>query len=407
LSAGTAAPAANSTVPPTASERVEFISQIHNNPSTELAPTGARGIDVTYLKRYVHALEDAGFDYTLVPYGSSGADSFVLASAVGQLSDVIKVIVAVRPNTTFPLVAAQKLATLDQLTLGRAIVHLISGGSDAEQARQGDYLPKDRRYARTAEFLQLLRRAWTEQQAFSYQGEFYSFDEFGPGFPTYSGQALPISIGGQSDAAFKVGGGLADVFSFWGEPLAEIESQIARVNGIAAAAGRACGPRFWVTFRPIIAPTDELALEKAYRYVGQIGQTYREGTFAVHGNQRVGAPQNVGSQRALAFAAEQEFFDRALWTQTAAATNAGGAATALVGSPETVAAAILDYIDLGASLVSIRGYDNRNDVIDYGRYVIPLVRQELAHRRATGQRGTLQADHLGNLGTQFATAART
>ncbi len=395
-----------SSLPPAASDRVEFISQIHTNPSTELALSGARGIDVGYLRRYVHALEDAGFDYTLLPYGSSGADSFVLAATVGQLSDVIKLIVAVRPNTTFPLVAAQQLATLDQLTQGRAMVHLISGGSDAEQSRQGDYLPKDQRYARTAEFIGLLRRAWTERTAFSFQGDFYSFDDFGPGFSTHSGQALTISIGGQSDVAFEVGGELADVFGFWGEPLAGIESQIGRVNGIAAGAGRAAGPRFWVTFRPIIAPTDELALEKAHRYADRIGRTFREGSFARRGRERADAPQNVGSQRALAFAAQQEFFDRALWTPTAAATNAGGAATALVGSPETVAAAIVDYIDLGASLVSIRGYDNLNDVIDYGRYVLPLVRAELAHRQATGLRGALQADHPGNYGGQFAAAAR-
>jgi alkanesulfonate monooxygenase len=68
-----------------------------------------------------------------------------------------------------------------------------------------------------------------------------------------------------------------------------------------------------------------------------------------------------------------------------------GASTALVGSYETVAAAILDYVDLGADLVSIRGYDNLNDAIDYGRYVLPLVRSELAHRESTGQRQPAQA----------------
>ena len=64
--------------------------------------------------------------------------------------------------------------------------------------------------------------------------------------------------------------------------------------------------------------------------------------------------------------------------------------------PETVAAAILDYVDLGADLVSIRGYDTLNDAVDYGRYVLPLVRQELAHREATGSAGTLQDEHLGH-----------
>jgi alkanesulfonate monooxygenase len=54
-----------------------------------------------------------------------------------------------------------------------------------------------------------------------------------------------------------------------------------------------------------------------------------------------------------------------------------------------VAAAILDYIDLGAELISIRGYDNFNDLVDYGHHLLPLVRQELAHRESTGRRGEI------------------
>jgi alkanesulfonate monooxygenase len=383
----------SASLPATAAAEVEFISLTHTNASTELEPIPSRGIDLAFVRRYVRALEDGGFDLTLLPYGSNTADSFVLASAVGQLSQRIKPIVAVRPNTVFPTVAAQQLATLDQLTEGRAVVHLISGGNDTEQARQGDYLTKAQRYSRTSEFIDVLRRSWTETQAFSHAGEHYRFDGFGPGFPPY-GASIPISIGGQSDAAFDIGGTKADIFSFWGEPLADISAQIERVHAIAAAAGRADRPRIWVTFRPIIDRTDELAWAKARDYVERIAQTFASGT---HRKRDKGTPQNVGSRRALEFAQRQEVYDRALWTRTAAATNAQGASTALVGSPETVAAAMVDYIDLGASLVSIRGYDTLNDVVDYGRYVLPLVRQELAHRKATGRRGSLQADHPGAL----------
>jgi alkanesulfonate monooxygenase len=153
-----------------------------------------------------------------------------------------------------------------------------------------------------------------------------------------------------------------------------------------------------VTFRPIVAQTDELAWAKAHDYVEKIGRTFQQGTF--HKKYLTGnAPQNVGSQRLLGFAAQQDVYDRALWMRTAAVTNAGGASTALVGSPETVAAAILDYVDIGADLISIRGYDTLNDAIDYGRHVMPLVRQELAHRETTGQRGSLQAEHLGAYAT--------
>jgi alkanesulfonate monooxygenase len=384
----------SSSVPASAASKVEFISLSHLNPSTELNPIPARGVDLPFLRRYVRALEDGGFDLTLLPYGSTTADSFVLASAVGQLSDRLKPIVALRPNTVFPTVAAQQLATLDQLTEGRAVVHLISGGNDAEQARQGDYLSKEDRYSRTDEYVDILRRSWTETEPFSHSGKHYKFDNFGPGFAPYGAQ-IPISIGGQSDAAFKIGGEKGDVFSFWGEPLADIKSQIERVHRIAAESGRTDKPRIWVTFRPIIDRTDDLAWAKAHDYVERIEANFEANpVFKAFGKQK---PQNVGSQRALDFANRKDIYDRALWTRTAAATNGAGAATALVGSAETVAAAILDYIDLGADLVSIRGYDTLNDVIDYGRYVLPLVRQELAHREATGRRGTLQAEHLGAL----------
>lgn len=398
MSVPTPSPGSDHTIPATAARRVEFISLSHLNPSTELAPVPSRGIDPAYFRRYVNTLEEAGYDYTLLPYGSGTADSFVIASAVGQLTERLRPIVAVRPNTAFPLVVAQQLATLDQLTEGRAVVHLISGGNDAEQARQGDYLPKQRRYARTSEFIDLLRRAWTETEPFDHDGEFYRFEGFGPGFRPY-GDTIPISIGGQSDEAFEIGGRQADVFSFWGEPLADIRAQIERVHAVADAAGRP-RPRIWVTFRPIIDRTDELAWRKAYDYAETIGATFRAG-----GQRRLhhgpGTPQNVGSRRALEFAARSEVYDRALWTRTAAATNAGGASTALVGTPETVAAAIVDYVDVGADLVSIRGYDTLADARDYGRYVLPLVRQELAHREATGRRGTLQADHPGAFAPGF------
>ena len=204
------------TIPSTASPEVEFISLWHLNPSTEIGPIPTRGIDLEYFRRYVAAPEDGGYDYTLLPYGANTADSFVVASAVGQLTERIRPIVALRPNTTFPTVGAQKLATLDQLTEGRAMVRLISGGSDAEQARQGDYLPTSRRYASASEYIDVMRRSWTEPAAFSHEGEFYRFDEFGLGFAPYAGP-IPISIGGQSDEAFAVGGEKADIFSFWGE----------------------------------------------------------------------------------------------------------------------------------------------------------------------------------------------
>jgi alkanesulfonate monooxygenase len=376
---------------PDSTPEVEFISLINVRESNELAPRPGSGVDVRYLKKYARSLEDGGFDYTLVAYNSNSYDPFTVAAALTQYTDRLKPIIALRPNTIFPTVAAQQLATLDQLSQGRALVHIISGGSDEEQARQGDYLTKDQRYDRSEEYVEILQRSWREPHAWSHAGSYFRFDDFGPGFPTYAGGAIPVSVGGSSEAAYRVGGRLGDIFGLWGEPLADTQQQIDKVAAAARAAGRSDVPRIWVSFRPIVAATDELAWEKAHTTLAQVDRTYQSGAFHHRKLNDPAHPQNVGSQRLLEIAGRQDVHDRALWTRPAQVTNAGGASTALVGSYETVAAAILDYVELGASLVSVRGYDNLNDAVDYGRYVLPLVRQELAHRRATGRRGEVVA----------------
>jgi alkanesulfonate monooxygenase len=93
-----------------------------------------------------------------------------------------------------------------------------------------------------------------------------------------------------------------------------------------------------------------------------------------------GPPENEGSRRLLAAAAKGERHDRALWTPTAAATSAAGNTTALVGSPDTVAQALLDYVEIGVTTLLIRGFDPLDDAVGYGRHLIPLVRAELARR---------------------------
>ncbi|QHC70084.1 LLM class flavin-dependent oxidoreductase [Rathayibacter sp. VKM Ac-2801] len=373
---------------------VEFISAINVNSSNEVNGLTQPGIDVAYLRRYSRILEDGGFDYTLVPYGSAGHDPFTIAAAVTQYTEHLKPIVALRPNTIYPTVAAKALATLDQLSNGRAVVHFIAGGNDHEQAREGDRLTKVERYARQEEYIRILRQVWSATEPFDHEGTYYRFEDFVSRVLPVRG-SIPVSVGGSSDEAYRQGGALADIFGLWGEPLADTQQQIDRIADAALAAGRPDTPRTWVTFRPIIAPTEELAWEKAHRILGIL-----QGRSAATADPRKGlwvqtpdanGPANVGSQRLLDIARRKDLHDRALWTPTATATGAQGASTALVGTPETVAAAILDYVDLGADLISIRGYDNLNDAVDYGRSIIPLVREELAHREVTGHRGEIVA----------------
>ena len=124
------------------------------------------------------------------------------------------------------------------------------------------------------------------------------------------------------------------------------------------------------------------ALELPAPPVARIEERTSGGLRPISRRHSLTEPENTGSQRLLEIAERGERFDRALWTPTARATGGAGNSNALVGTPETVAAALLDYVDLGVDIISMRGYDLLGDAIDVGRYVIPLVREGVAERDA-------------------------
>ncbi|MFE9217777.1 LLM class flavin-dependent oxidoreductase [Streptomyces lavendulae] len=364
---------------------VEFLGIAATNDGSETTARSGAAFDKEYTLRLGRAHEDHGWDRVLFAYGSGSPDPAPAAAYLASRLDRLQILLAHRPNVSYPTYAAKTFATLDQISEGRLTVHFITGGNDHEQGREGDTLTKDERYARTREYIRIVKKIWTTREPFDHEGEHYRFHDFvSDVFPVR--QPRPdVSFGGSSPAAYAAGGAEADIYCLWGEPLEQTARQIEAVKAAAEAAGRTEAPRIQVAFRPIIAPTEELAWEKAHRTLGAIRQRRRAGSRP--GPHRDGvaqapAPQNAGSQRLLAIAEAGERYDRALWTPTAAATGGAGNSNALVGTPETVASALLDYYDLGVDILSARGYDLLGDAIDFGRYVIPLVREEVAKRDA-------------------------
>jgi alkanesulfonate monooxygenase len=360
---------------------VEFIGMIGTKDSSEIRHTAGPVIDPGYVRRFSRAHEDAGFDRVLIGYSSSQPDGTQVAAYAAAHTERLGFLVAHRPGFMAPTLAARTFATLDTFAGGRIGVHIITGGSDGEQRRDGDYLSKDERYDRTDEYLDIMKLAWTSTAPFDYQGRYYRLEDFQADVRSPQQPRIPLYFGGSSDAAYRVGGKQADVYALWGEPLAETAEQIASVRAAAEAAGRAEPPRISVSFRPILGPTEDLAWERAHQIlattkanVEAFSNSWRR---PVLGGQQ---PENTGSQRLLAAAAKGELHDRALWMPLATAIGAGGNSTALVGTPDTVAQALLDYVDIGVTTLLIRGYDPYDDAIDYGRYVLPLVRAEVERR---------------------------
>jgi alkanesulfonate monooxygenase len=362
---------------------VEFIGMIATKHGSESFRTEGPIVDPAFTRRFARAHEDGGFDRVLIGYGSGFPDGLQVAAYAAAQTERLGVLIAHRPGFVAPTLAARQFATLDQFSGGRVAVHTITGGSDAEQRRDGDYLEHDERYARTDEYLGILRQTWESDEPFDHDGRFYKFE--GHYAEVRPAHRIPLYFGGSSQAAYTVGGRHADTFALWGEPLAETAQQIASVRAAAEASGRTDPPGISVSFRPILGPTEELAWERAERILAAIkgggGSAFwsaKRPAWRTPG----APPENVGSQRLLAAAQKADRHDRALWTAPAKATGAAGNSTALVGTPETVAQALLDYVDLGVTTILIRGYDPLDDAIDYGRQLLPLVREEVARRDA-------------------------
>ena len=131
--------------------------------------------------------------------------------------------------------------------------------------------------------------------------------------------------------------------------------------------------------RPILAATEELAWQRAEQILQQATALAEKAGFVRR------EPPNEGSRRLLAAAAQGSRLDKRLWTAIAGLLGAQGNSTALVGTPEQVAEALLDYYDLGITTFLIRGFDPLNDAIDYGKILIPLTRQLVAERERAQQ----------------------
>lgn len=329
------------------------------------------GIDLDYLESFARTHEQAGFDAVLVGYSSASAEGFQVAHFCAQRTDHIRFLVAHRPGFVVPTLAARTAATFDTLTGGRLWLHIITGGFDAEQRRDGDFLGHDERYARTDEYLEVVRKVWTSEAPFDHEGRFYRFERAFSEVKCLQQPHVPIWFGGLSEPAIRAGARHCDTYALFGEPRAAIAETMARIRAEAQKHGR--DPRFNVSFRPIIAATEEAAWEKARQILAGVQDAARARTFT---------PEAENAKRLVALVEDGEVHDERLWVPIAAAAGGSGNTTALVGTAEQVAEAIARYYDLGVRGVLLRGFDPFNDARDFGLELIPQIREKVAARDA-------------------------
>ena len=357
---------------------VEFIGMVQPREQSEIHPARGPSVDPGYLVASAKAHDEGGFDRILIGWHSDGPDGLQLAAHAGAHTKQVGFLVAHRPGFIAPTNAARAYATLDQLTGGRAAIHVISGGDDVDQARDGDWLSKDERYARTDEYVSILKSIWGAKAPVDHEGAYYRIKGASPAVRTVQQPRIPVYFGGASEAALRVAGRHADVYALWGETHAQVREIVSRVRAEAAKHGRQDQVRFSLSFRPILAETEEAAWAKAEGILARIREVRGQAVLGPN----TYAPQNAGSQRLLAAAALGDRPEGRLYTAIARETGARGNTTALVGTPEQVAEAFLEYYDLGVTTFLIRGFDPLEDAVEYGRSLLPATRRLVAERLA-------------------------
>ena len=216
---------------------VEMIGWIAPRVSSEaLAPYGPPfNADVIAATARIH--ERADFDRALIGYFSDAPDGFLIGAHAATVTKRLGLLLAHRPGFVSPTLAARKLATLDHLSGGRLAVHIIAGGSDADQAKDGDYTDHAGRYRRVSEYIDLLRRTWTSPAPFDHVGEFYRVTGAFSDIRCMQTPHIPVYGGGGSNDAIQALAPQVDHYMLWGEPLRETAAFMGQVREAAVAAG--------------------------------------------------------------------------------------------------------------------------------------------------------------------------
>lgn len=325
--------------------------------------------DVPYLTQVARAAEDNGFEAALTPTGAWCEDAWLTTAMLSQASDRLKFLVAFRPGAVAPYLAAQMAGTFQNLTGGRLLLNVVTGGESHEQRMYGDFLDKDDRYERCGEFLGIVRRLWAGETV-DFSGRHLSVE--GARLDQIPDPVPDIYFGGSSPAAGAVAAEHADVYLTWGEPPAAVAEKIAWIRELAARAGR--GPdarpiRFGIRLHVITRDTAEEAWAEASRLLRGID---REAVRRVQEGLR--RSESEGQRRMLDLhggrTGDLEIHPN-LWAGIGLVR--GGAGTALVGSHEQVADRIQEYAELGIEEFVLSAYPHLEGAYWFGEGVLPVL----------------------------------
>ncbi|GAA1270000.1 LLM class flavin-dependent oxidoreductase [Pseudonocardia aurantiaca] len=308
--------------------------------------------------------EEHGWGGALIGTGWGRPDTFTVATAIAARTTSFVPLVAVRPGYWQPAHFASAAATLDRLSGGRLYVNVVTGRDNLSAYGDGEF-DYARRYDRTREFLQVVRRLWHEEDV-TFKGEFFRVENSTVAPRPTGGRHPRLYFGGASSAAEEVSATEADVQLFWGEPLDGVAARISRLRDLAERLGREHDPlEFGLRITTVVRDTTEEAWRDAEAKVAQMAGQHEP----LRGNHN----GSTGQQRLLDLAAQGEVLDSCLYTAPGRYGGGGAATTWLVGSAADVAAALERYADLGITHFVLSDTPYQQEVARIGNQLLPLL----------------------------------
>lgn len=327
---------------------------------------GAREVSLGYLRQIAQAADQLGYFGVLIPTGRSCEDSWIVASALAGFTERLRFLVAVRPGLLSPAVAARMTATLDRITNGRALVNVVTGGDPVENRGDGFFSDHAERYEITAEFLDIYTRLLKGEEV-TFAGKHLKVEGGKLLYPPVQQPHPPLFFGGSSAPAHDVAARQVQKYLSWGEPPAQVAEKIRDLKARAAAVGREL--TFGIRLHVIVRDTNEEAWAAADKLISHIDDT------TIAEAQKVFARMDSEGQRRMSalHGGRRDRLEVApnLWAGVGLVR--GGAGTALVGDPETVAARLKEYMALGIDTFVLSGYPHLEEAYRFGEGVLPLL----------------------------------
>ncbi|MEC1748592.1 FMNH2-dependent alkanesulfonate monooxygenase [Bacillus mojavensis] len=325
-----------------------------------------RTADHEYFKQVAQAADRLGYTGVLLPTGRSCEDPWLTASALAGETKDLKFLVAVRPGLMQPSLAARMTSTLDHISDGRLLINVVAGGDPYELAGDGLFISHDERYEATDEFLTVWR-GLLRGETVTYEGKHIKVENSNLLFPPRQTPHPPIYFGGSSQAGIEIAAKHTDVYLTWGEPPEQVKEKIERVKKQAEKEGRTV--RFGIRLHVIARETEHEAWEAAERLISHLDDdtiAKAQDAFrrADSSGQRRMAELHRGDRTKLEISPN-------LWAGIGLVR--GGAGTALVGDPQTIADRIAEYQALGIESFIFSGYPHLEEAYYFAELVFPLL----------------------------------